>query len=372
MKKFFAIILVGALGLTLLAGCGSKEEEELSSSEEPQMVGEIVEVEEEEEEEEPVVPEGMARSFLTGEWIEEDLAAQRPVAVMMGNTQDAVPQYGIGSADVIYEVPVEADITRLMPIFQDYASVEKIMSIRSCRLYYIDWALEFDAIYIHYGQAYLAEDMLSQSYVNNLSGLDGSLNSMFFRDSSKSAPHNAYTTGEAIESGIGIKGYETTHAEDYTGHYLFNEDDENEIFLDGEDADIVKPGYSFDYPEFVYDPETGLYSRSQFGSAQIDALTGEQLTCKNILIQINDWSVADEDKGYLSVETVGGGDGYYVTNGKAVPVTWSKESQTAPTRYFDADENEIVLNQGKTWVCIVKTTYADQISFSGGDVAALE
>ena len=51
----------------------------------------------------PAVPEGMARSYLTGEWIDETIANQRPLAVMLGNTKIATPQYGITDADVIYE-----------------------------------------------------------------------------------------------------------------------------------------------------------------------------------------------------------------------------------------------------------------------------
>ena len=120
-------------------------------------------------------PEGMARSYLTGEWIDETIANQRPLAVMLGNTKIATPQYGITDADVIYEAAVEGQETRLMAIFQDYANLEKVMSIRSCRHYYVHWALEFDAIYAHYGQAKYAVEILSQDYVNNLSGLDGVL-----------------------------------------------------------------------------------------------------------------------------------------------------------------------------------------------------
>ena len=89
--------------------------------------------------------EGMARSYLTGEWIDETIANQRPLALMLGNTKIATPQYGITDADVIYEAAVEGQETRLMAIFQDYANLEKVMSIRSCRHYYVHWALEFDA-----------------------------------------------------------------------------------------------------------------------------------------------------------------------------------------------------------------------------------
>ena len=302
MKKTAVLLLAGALCAALLSGCGKKEE-----TAEPEIslaaVENVVE-----QKEEPPAHEGEARSALTGEWIDEEAAALRPFAVMMGNTKIATPQYGISSADVIYESPVEGSETRLMPIFQDYRSVEKICSVRSCRLYYIDWALEFDAIYGHYGQAYLAKDMLAEDYVNNLSGLSGALeNTMYFRDPDRKAPHNAYTTGEGISEGIRIMEYDPQREAGYESHYRFNEDDENE--------------------------------------------------------QVCDWYVADEEAGYLSIDTMSGGSGYYITNGKAVPVTWSKESQSAPTRYYDADGNEITLNQGKTWVCIIQDTYADRVAF---------
>ncbi len=360
MKKAFVWVMMGILTVSMLAGCGKKETEPVVS----QPVEESV-AEPEPEPEEPKTPEGMARSYLTGEWINENIAAQRPVAIMLGNTKIATPQYGITDADVIYESAVEGQETRLMGIFQDYANLEKVMSIRSCRHYYVHWALEFDAIYAHYGQAKYAVELLSQDYVNNLSGLDGSLEgTMYKRDSSRKAPHNAYTTGEGIVAGIQTKGYETKHASDYTGHYKFNEDDSTQIELtNGQDAAVVAPGYLVNKPWFVYDSETGLYKRFQNGEAQTDGNNGEQVAVKNVIIQICGWSRMSNDDEYLDMETMAGGNGYYITNGKAIPVTWSKDSLQAPTRYFDADGNEITLNQGKTWVCVTEDTYADKIAF---------
>ena len=362
MKKIMVLGVMALLGMSLAAGCGKKEEPEVKVEQELSFA-EIEEIPEEAPSE--PVHAGEKRSDLTGEWIPEEIADQRPFAVMMGNTKVATPQYGLGSADVIYESPVEGSETRLMPIFQNYQQVEKIRSIRSCRLYYIDWALEFDAIYGHFGQAYLAEDMLAKDYVNNLSGLDGTLEKkMYFRDSDKKAPHNAYTTGEGIAAGIEIKGYDSQHKADYESHYKFNEDDENQIQLtNGQDAVVVKPGYLVNKPWFVYNSESGQYDRFQNGSAQIDGNNDQQVAVKNILLQVCDWSVADEEVGYLSVTTTGSGTGYYITNGKAIPVTWKKTSQTAPTKYYDSDGNEIVMNQGKTWVCIIQDTYADKVNF---------
>ena len=365
MKKAIAMILLGVMSLSLLAGCGKKEETPVVSDSAQETSISVPEEEPVSEPEIPAAPEGMARSYLTGEWIDEAIANQRPLAVMLGNTKIATPQYGITDADVIYEAAVEGQETRLMAIFQDYANLEKVMSIRSCRHYYVHWALEFDAIYAHYGQAKYAVEILSQDYVNNLSGLDGGVEKvMYKRDSNRKAPHNAYTTGEGIVAGIAYKGYETQHAADYSGHYKFVEDDDQQLFLQGgTPAAVVEPGYLVNKPWFVFDSETGLYKRFQNGAAQTDGNNGKQVEVKNIIIQICEWNRMSSEDEYLNMETMKGGSGYYITNGTAIPVTWKKDSLQSPTRYYKEDGSEIQLNQGKTWVCVTEDTYADKIAF---------
>ena len=128
MKKRLSIVLCMTLMATsLLAGCKKKEEA-------PEPTEAVSEAEPETETE--TGKDGMARSYLTGEWIDKDLAKKKPVAIMIGNTNDALPQYGLSQADVLYEAPAEGGITRLMPIFQDYSGLDKIGSVRSCRHYY--------------------------------------------------------------------------------------------------------------------------------------------------------------------------------------------------------------------------------------------
>lgn len=362
MKKFFAMLLVGCLAVAMFTGCSGGNE---SEPEAPTLSGEIEVIQDAQEDEVEVVPEGMARSYLTGEWIDEELAAKRPIAVMLGNTTAALPQYGIGEAEVIYEVPVEGGLVRLMAIIQDYENLEKLMSIRSCRHYFVHWAMEYDAIYTHYGQAYLAEDILKQSYVDNINGLDGTIEYIVFsRDNSRKAPHNAYSNGEDLAAGIAKKGYDTALDASYEGHFLFDKDDNSEITLDnGTEATYIKPGYAINKPWFEYNAEDGLYYRYQHNAAHIDAVDGDQLACKNIILQVCDWSVADKEQGYLDINTTSGGHGYYVTNGKVVPITWSKDSITATTNYYGEDGSEIVLNQGKTWICIIQNTYENEVTF---------
>ncbi len=182
---------------------------------------------------------------------------------------------------------------------------------------------------------------------------------MFYRGDDRKAPHNAYTSEDGINAGIAEKGYRTELAEGYTGHYKFAEDDKPVKIKGGEDAQVVSPGYFILKPWFVYDKKDGLYYRYEFGDKQIDGNNDKQLAVKNILVQYCDWSYKDQN-GYLDIDTMSGGDGYFITDGKMEPVTWTKDGEDSPARYFSQDGEEITLNQGKTWVCIVRNKYKDR------------
>ena len=78
--------------------------------------------------------DGQIESYLTGEWIDTEIAYRRPMAVMIPNNRNALPQFGISYADIIYEAPMEkCSCTRLMGIFQNYGDLEYIEPIRSSR-----------------------------------------------------------------------------------------------------------------------------------------------------------------------------------------------------------------------------------------------
>ncbi len=307
---------------------------------------------------------GQVHSYLTGKLTDASLAQTRPMAVMINNIINAMPQAGIARADVVYEAPVEGDITRLMAIFEDYAGLEKLGPVRSCRDYYVDFALEFDAMYTHYGQAVYAYDLLNSDMVNNISGLQyqdqvGELTGyagedIFYRTDDRPAPHNAYTSYDRLQTAIERKGYSREFDDTYTGHFLFAPDGERVSYADGT-ATYIQPSLYSNHPHFEYNAESGRYWRFQYDGAQIDELTGEQLSYDNVIIQYCQVQPYDEN-GYLNINTNSGGDAILFTDGTYCNATWVKATDWGPAKYYDAQGNEIAINQGKTWVCIVQDT----------------
>lgn len=351
-------VLAGCMAVVVLTGCGKKKEPAPESISTPTPIPTVTEMPAPTAEStpEPVsdsLPKGMVYSYLTGEAVPESVGRRRPAAVMLNNIKAACPQYGINHAGVIYEAPVEGGITRLMGIFEDYDNLERIGSVRSCRNYYIFYASGFNAIYCHYGQAVYAEPVLDLPQVNNLSGLAGYGDQVYYRTEDRKPPHNAYTSFKGIQKGIEINGYSQEYDADYVSSYQFAKSDEPVNLENGVTANTVKPGgYNYNNPWFTYNPQTGLYDRFQFGEAQIDGETKEQISVKNIILQNSAWEKFD-DNGYLNIDVDTPGTGKYITNGKAIDITWNKKDPWGSTYYYDSNGTQITMNPGKTWVCIV-------------------
>lgn len=380
MKKGMAWAVYFGLAVLFLQGCSKAQEtaatEALTAAEtrEITIIQETTEpeTEPEPEPEEPVLvdlsdrtgKDGKVRSYLTGEWVGEQAGNRRPIATMMSNDKAALPQYGINRAGVVYEANVEGTMNRYMSIIEEYDDLERIGSTRSCRTYYTYFAKEFDAIYSHYGQSTFALSYLDN--VDNINGIQGVGGAAFYRSSDRKAPHNAYTSGDRLKQAIEKLGYSNEYDKDYHGHYQFAEKDypldelyEEEAF----DAVKMAPGYVMNEAYFVYSQEDGLYHRYQYR----DVHSGDEgpITVKNVLFQ---YCVTGHyaNTEYLNIYVHSCNEtGYFFTNGKGIPVTWDKDGEFGVTHYYGPDGKEIILNQGKTWVCIVNAADKDKIEIYG-------
>lgn len=314
-----------------------------------------------EEPEERIEVDGKIRSYLTGEMTDVNKANRRPLAIMMSNDKEAQPQYGINRAGVVYEAPVEGGMNRFMAVIEDYDDLERIGSVRSCRTYYTYFAREFDAIYAHFGQSTFALPYLKN--VDNINGIEGIGDTAFYRSRDKKAPHNAYASFSGIQKAIEKLGYRQSYDPDYQGHFQFARTG-SPVELSGEscvDANLVRPGYGYNQPWFEYHPDDGLYYRYQYGGPH----KGDegQIAVKNILIQYcaaGYYATTD----YRNINVHSDVWGYYITGGRAIRVTWKKDGEFGVTRFYDESGQEIVLNQGKTWICVMTDSDIGKAEFS--------
>lgn len=270
----------------------------------------------------------------------------RPIAVMIDNHRSAWPQAGINKAYAVYEIIVEGGETRLMALFkgQDLA---KIGPIRSSRHYFLDYALENDAIYVHYGWSPQAQSDISSLKVNNINGISES-STDFWRVKDKSAPHNAVTSTKNILNMAKRKGYRTTSSD--TSVLKYTTDDIN--LEQGQDAYKVTIPYSTSNEVmYNYNQTTGRYERYSKNKQQVEWDTNEIISTKNIIITFAaNYTLNDsENKGRQGLKNIGTCEGYYITNGKAIKITCTKNSRTTKTIYKDLAGNEIKINDGNTF-----------------------
>lgn len=345
MKKLVTLTLVFALTLTMF-GCAKKEKTTT-----PETTAEV--------ETTTVDPNaGKVISKLTGEYVSPARGTRRPVALMYNNIIDAIPHSGLSNADVCYEAPVEGSITRIMGIFDNYNKLEKMGSVRSCRIYYCHFALEFDAIYGHFGQSKYAVDFLKSGKIDTVGTFTAG--NSYYRTSDRVAPHNCFISGEAINEAIDDLGYRKKYEDSFESKFTFTEPDTTVELNSEKTATKVELGYRINQPWFEYDAKEGKYYRYQYGDKHIDDQNNEQLYCSNIIVQNVNSSIYPDGKS-LDITLTGEGSGWFITRGKAEKITWKKDDSLGQTKYFDKEGNEIVLNTGKTWICIVQNEYADEV-----------
>ena len=299
----------------------------------------------------PELPEGQMYSYLTGEPIDKEIGQKRPFAVMINNLDPAVPQSGIVYADILYEMFVESDITRLMAVFQDPSTLEKIGPVRSSRHNYLSLADDNEAVYAHFGWSIFAEALINEQNRTTINGMfyDGAMG--FFRTSDRVAPHNAYVTGQGLLDIADSLGVDRSYPEGYQQNLSFNAADTQP---QGADAPVIRLNYPVDNPWFEYNAEDQLYYRFEYGAPHVDMETGEQLKFKNVIVQYTDHGFVG-DTYLLEIHLIkeGEGTGVYFTDGKAVPIKWKKETWEDRTHYFTEDGKPLNLNPGKTMIQII-------------------
>lgn len=274
----------------------------------------------------------------------------RPIAVMIDNHSGAWPQANLNKAYMVYEIVVEGGETRLMALFKGQ-NLEKIGPVRSSRHYFLDYALENDAIYVHHGWSPQAKSDISSLGVNNINGIQES-SSNFWRVKDKSAPHNLFTSTESILKIAERKGYSKTSNKKSVLNYVPNEVEMPSTAVNA--TSVTIPHSNLQTVKYEYDEQSKTYKRYARNKLQTDYITGEPVTTKNIIITMcENYTLDDsENKGRQGLKNIGTFKGYYITDGKAIEIECTKNARDEQTVYKDLNGKEIEVNDGNTFVNI--------------------
>ena len=315
----------------------------------------------------------MALNPITGvQDMDPSNVGRRSVAVVVNNCHAAMPQRGISQADAIYEYQTEGGQTRLLCVFADVNTIPEIGSLRSARILSTDLAAGNNSVFIHFGRNARVPDHISQFGIDHIDGnscsagvysssnyADGYVELpsglFFWRDavwkSQRAIEHTAVTDGRHIFEAI---EYNEINMIDNENNMLFN-------FVPGSSADLdngdpcnsinVYFSGTNDDALFVYDPLTGLYSKSEYGNPQIDETNGTQIAFTNVFVLYA--NIQPHGDTTIDAYLEDGGEGWYVSDGRIIPITWSKSGVNDPIIVYNENGQELEVNRGRSYICIV-------------------
>ena len=348
-----------------------------------------------------VPPSGDYINPLTGLPCKNDVSAKRPIAVVVDNIQFAYErQAGLTQADILYEGLVAPGITRLMAVIADYSDFDPICNIRSGRDYHIFSAFNHDAILVCHSGSIVKSPSTGELFATIAERLYGNYVSTqgkvyYGYINTKDEPR--FSQAESGEKYGTIKNYGSrkdlqwdtlvtsraladtfkyglcTHVPKFTTNRSYSESLSFMQYGTSADMPSAKTAntvvVSFTLENAAgsklveYNYTDGRYYRNQDGSVHKDAVTGEQLSFKNLVtlnVKVTNYAGTKEDPNLADITVVGSGTGMYISEGKAIEIKWSKASETSALKLTYADGTPLKLNAGNT--CISYVNQADSRS----------
>lgn len=291
----------------------------------------------------PVEPIKPFRYPLTGLGSDVEVKA-RPMMFMVENQAKARPQDGLQHADIVYEILAEGEITRFVAVYQSQEA-EVIGPVRSIRPYFVQLGYGLDSLVVHAGWSQDAMNELVAKKVNHFDEVYGD-GAYYWRDKTRKAPHNLYSSTELIRKGALKKKFR----EEWKGPSLTFYSERETPVITGQPATSIKIPYIQGYTVgYEYDAVNSKYNRVMAGELHKDKTTGTQLTADNILICFSKHKILD-NAGRRDVDIYGPGEGYIIQQGQLRNMTWENKDGVIRA-YIDGQEAELL--PGQTWIQVV-------------------
>ena len=308
---------------------------------------------------------GLFINPLTGLNTINDISRNKPVAVSISNQRAALPTNainGISQADIVYEVLVEGGITRFVALYQDFSNAGVVGSIRSARHYTVQIAEAYNAMLIHAGGSPLGFEEIDSRGIINFDAVTGRRGQIFKRDVHRIPGktvenyHGLTTSGASFMQWLPSYGLKTTLDENYTRRLNFTG---NPIATGARAYEVGIRFSSAKDSVFIYDEASNQYYMAQFGSRLKDANNNAPVTFTNILVlemPVKDLVGHGAGSGRQDMNTVGSGKGYFISNGRYIPINWSRADKSSQFIYTTENGEEIELGRGKTYIGITPNT----------------
>lgn len=284
------------------------------------------------------------------------MATRLPLAVMIDDNVVARPQSGFNAASIVYQAPADGGEDRYMLVFQEMDAAD-IGPVRSGRPYFVYWAAEYRAAFAHYGGDEKTRlkviPPISGTLIYDLDALAGS-GTAFHRISSRTAPHNAYTSTAELRR-VAASRKAPTRMVEGLGSRPFSEDAPEAVRP--ATGEITIP-YGRGSTGYTYDRATNSYLRSVSGKPHVDAADGERVVARNVVVLYMRLSIDPQSEpGYRRpvLDQIGSGTALVFRDGKVIKGTWRKNDNGDLTRFYDASGNEISLVRGRIFIQVVPT-----------------
>ena len=276
----------------------------------------------------------------------------RPYAIVINCRNEALPQAGLQDAYIVYEIMVEYGITRMLALFKD-ADIAKVGSIRSVRTQYLAYTFENDAVLVHAGGQKETLERISTEKIDDVD-VDGKYGVRDKELAKKRAwEHTLFTNSTLLTKGMTERSIRNTTNTKPLLNYSENEIDLSKYQTKIANKITIKYS-SYRTSSYNHDNSSKTFLRNIGSKKNTDLVTGKQYQVKNIIVYgLKYDTYYARGTGYQKLNNIGTGEGYYITDGVALPITWSKADEKSQTVYkIKETGEELVVNDGNTYIQI--------------------
>ena len=243
----------------------------------------------------------------------------------------------------------------MLAIFQyPFPDAGTIGAVRSARLYTVDLAQSYDAIFVFSGGSPGANAAIRNRRITHIVDGGGAGARIFYRDRNRRAPHNLMTSGELVSRHLSTLNLRLEHEEGYERALSFVDDGTPENGNPAIDFTVAF-GQGSKTTSFAFCEETGLYSIRQYNRDYVDGNNNQQIAVTNVLVlRMATSGIPGDNAGRLQITTTGTGTGYFINGGKYIPINWSRADNESQFHYTLEDGSELMLGRGQTFIAIIR------------------